>query len=97
MSRDNLNYVEIMRAEQKPDVYAGPNCDEHKARWWIHADGDMDSEHVDRFALSAADFPPGTKVVVTVPCCPLCGSNAELCVDSDCCFDWKEWANGRYS
>lgn len=99
----SIKYREIMRAEQSPDVYDGPNCDQHRARWVGSAEGDMDGdgEISDTIALSAATFPPGTRVAISVPLCPDCGESADVANDQtekcECGFDWKAWANDRYS
>jgi len=95
---EKLDYQEIMWAEQKPDVYAGPNCDEHRARWWIYADGDKQGDWDSRLSLIANGFPPGTKVTVSVPCCPTCKLDAQMCAETGGCdFDWQKWAEDRYS
>lgn len=63
-----------MWATQKPDVYAGDNCTQHRPRWEAGAEGDKGG--VDTcilLTLDAACFPPGTKVVVSEPECPHCG------------------------
>ncbi len=40
--REKMKYQEIMWAEQKVDIYAGPNCNEWKGRWYCYADGDKE-------------------------------------------------------
>jgi hypothetical protein len=90
-----LDYHQIMWAEQKPDFYAGPTCDQQKPGWDCYAEGDMDSESgLEVIELAARTFPPGTKIVVSVPICPECSEQVELC---DCGFDWESWARDQYS
>jgi hypothetical protein len=90
-----LEYEEIMRAELKVDVYDGPNCDQHKKYWNAYAEGDkQDDDFSEDINLSLKQFPPGTKIVVSVPLCPECYLSAELC---DCGFDWKNWVEEQYS
>ena len=96
-----IEMADYMWAEQQPDCYAGETCDQQKARWYFSAVGDKDSSHdSDPIVLDPSNFPPGTKVVVSLPSCPDCGSPimslgtpAEPC---ECGFDWKEWADGMY-
>lgn len=101
-----IEYSGEFYAEMKPDVYGGPNYDEHIPKWDVWAEGDkdgpgpMDAELV----LYAGIWPPGTKVTVEVPCCPKCGLPAsinalELIMNEfcECGFNWKEWATNKYS
>lgn len=99
-----LEYLEVMWAEQKPDVYSGPNCDEHRPDWYGGALGDKGGSEggMDVVELKAEHFPAGTKIVISVPLCPECGDSADLGHFSkdqkcDCGFDWKKWADGEYS
>ena len=101
--RKKLKYREVMWAEQAPDVYDGPNCDQHRPDWRTNEDGsgEVDTGGQDILELAASTFPAGTKVVISVPLCPTCGDSADLghhmggkC---DCGFDWKAWANDEYS
>ena len=86
---------EIMRAELKVDVYAGEKCDEHRKYWNAYATGDMqDEDFSEPIELALEQFPPGTKITITVPCCPDCEEIQETC---DCGFDWKKWAEEQYS
>lgn len=96
---DRLNYQEIAWAERRVDCYDGPNCDQHRALWRAHFDGDMDSEDMYRdLPLDPKQFPAGTKVVIMVPVCPNCDQQVEMCEqDKGCDFDWKAWAEGQYS
>lgn len=95
----DIEYREIMWAEMKPDIYGGDSCDQHVAAWECHAEGDMDAEHgLKEIGLSAATFPPGTKIAISVPCCPDCGLNADFAQKGkcECGFDWKAWTEERY-
>ena len=93
-----MEYTEVMRAEVKPDVYAGENCDQVEPRWEAYADGDMDSDvFYHPIELDCKTFPAGTKVLISVPCCPKCSQSVELCRDDDCDFDWDEWVLSEYS
>ncbi len=96
---NELNYKTIMWAEMKPDVYSGDNCDKiADPRFECFCDGDMSSEHIETITLAASSFPPGTKVLVELPCCPLCEQEVEMCEsDDNCDFDWVEWCHNEYS
>ena len=71
-----MEFREIMRAEQSPDVYDGPTCDGIRPRWIGSADGDKDGPgEVGRdgsVSLAARTFPPGTKLTICAPVCPHC-------------------------
>lgn len=90
-----MEYQDIMWAELKVDVYDGPNCDQHRKYWNAYADGDkQDDNFSENIELNLEHYPPGTKVVVSVPECPKCHETVETC----CCgFDWKNWAEEQYS
>ena len=46
----------------------------------------------------AENFPPGTKIEVSIPICPECDTPAELNeLDCDCGFDWESWTLDIYS
>ena len=86
-----------MRAELKLDCYQGNNCDETEPYWRTYAEGDkegMDSNFKESLELSPEAFPAGTKIIVSIPVCPECEMDCELC---DCGFDWKGWAENKYS
>lgn len=92
----NLNYREIMSAVNKPDVYAGENCDEIKAaEWFGSGEGDKDGDDgiSDELILNVNFFPFGTKISVSVPECPDCGETQETC---NCGFDWKNWLENEF-
>lgn len=92
-------YQEIMWAEMKPDVYSGEHCDEIAPQWETYIDGDMESNTMsDPIILDCKGFPPGAKIVISLPCCPECGYQVELCQQNqDCNFDWENWAKTQYS
>jgi hypothetical protein len=103
---NEIRYQEIMWGEMRPDCYAGKTCDQIKPQWWCYAEGDMqDDTGPDPIRLKAKHFPPGTKVVVSVPICPKCGESADMALDfttgkmgkCDCGFNWEEWARDQYS
>ena len=101
-----IQYSGEFYAEMKPDVYGGPNFDQHIPDWEAWAEGDKDSPGSmgPELVMYAKVWPPGTKITVEVPCCPSCGMPAsinsstmamnEFCI---CGFNWKEWAEDRYS
>lgn len=99
-----LKYYTIMRAEQKPDVYAGRHCNTHKPRWIGSGDGDKDGDtdvgdRKGRILLDPNTFPAGTKIVISVPLCPTCGDDADSAYlkKCSCGFDWKQWADNEYA
>lgn len=98
-----MEYRETMRAKQSPDVYAGPECDQHLPQWVGSAvgDKDVDGEIGPALQLEASTFPPGTIVTIKEPVCPHCrsvpmrdGSDRWSC-DRD--FDWRAWAEETFS
>lgn len=95
---EKLDRHEIMWAEMKPDCYGGDSCDQLIPRWAGFAEGDMDSDvSTDDFVLDPKLFPPGTKISITVPLCPMCHQVPELCQhDEFCNFDWLDWTYGQY-
>lgn len=97
-----IRYNETMRARQIPDIYDGPNCDQHRPRWWGSADGDRDGDDEigDDIELAAKTFPPGTKVIVMEPSCNKCGevpTQIENEWKCGCDFNWKDWAEEEFS
>jgi len=87
----------IMWAEQKPDLYDGPDCNQIRHRFECFCEGDMESEFLDSIDLNASTFPPGTKVIVQIPTCPKCGMDCEMCQADDLCdFDWDSWVADKY-
>lgn len=97
----NVKYIEVMWAEQAPDVYDGPNCDQHRPDWRTNELGSKspDEGGMDVLTLKAEHFPAGTKIVISVPQCPECGDDAQSQHDGKCVcgFDWKGWTNDQYS
>ncbi|MFA5324448.1 MAG: hypothetical protein WC373_17360, partial [Smithella sp.] len=78
-----------------PDIYGGKNCDEHIPQWRVYAEGDMDHDvMLEPLVLRPDAFPPGTQIIISEPFCPDCGMRHNEC----CCgFDWKAWAEEKYS
>lgn len=88
----------FMWAERKTDCYDGEGCDELKPQWSTYCEGDKSGETFDEpLSLDPSQFPPGTKITVSIPVCPKCELNVELCKGSDCSFDWKDWELSEYS
>jgi hypothetical protein len=90
-----MEYREIMWAERKVDVYCGEDCDKWEPEWETSAEGDMGDETMKTpIILDPSTFPPGTKVVISIPLCPECTEDCESC---ECGFDWEAWAENEYS
>ena len=101
---NDIELVETEWFEMKPDVYGGKDFDEHIPMWNGYADGDKQDDTTRQpLVFDPKDYPPGTKIVVKEPVCPKCGEVFENCMvrgcggGNDCDFDWKEWAEDRYS
>jgi len=95
---NDLHYKTFITSEMNPDVYAGDNCDQIRPRWWSYADGDMDGDFINTLEFNCKDFPPGTRVILSLPCCPQCGQDSEMCSEYEGCdFDWKNWTDEEYS
>lgn len=102
-----MEFRETMRAQQAPDVYDGPECNQHRPRWIGAAEGDKDGDGPigETLELAAKTFPPGTKVSVSEPVCPRChevpalmnlpGQSGQW--ECGCDFDWKNWAEEEFS
>jgi hypothetical protein len=100
---------ETMRAEMKPDLYAGLGCDEVAPRWWTYADGDKDGDFEHKpLALAAGLFPPGTTISIQEPVCPKCEETREpnykdgkylpgFKAKCRCGFDWDTWTGAQFS
>lgn len=89
-----MKHHKIMWAEMRPFLYDGPKCDQVRPQWHCEAEGDMDSTEEESIDLDAAVFPPGTKIEISVPCCPKCTQIQECC---DCGFAWDAWRDNEYS
>ncbi|WP_444893426.1 hypothetical protein ACJJIE_02505 [Microbulbifer sp. TRSA001] len=91
-------FHKVMQFEAAPDIYGEPKCDRIEPKWAATSDGEMGVVcGLNSFDLEAKNFPPGTKVVVSVPCCPECGQEVELCRSDDSCdFDWDFWVIDTY-
>lgn len=96
----DVKFREIDRARLEPDVYAGPNFNEHRKRWIVSAPKEGDCSIGDTLTLNVEHFPAGTHVVILVPECPQCHDyTAEDARDDKCLcgFDWKAWALDQYA
>jgi len=94
-----MKYREIMWAERQVDFYAGEKCDREDPTWVTSEQNSRGCEtQKGPLELDPGTFPPGTKLTVSVPICPKCEMDCELCAeDDDCDFDWEEWAAVEYS
>jgi hypothetical protein len=100
---------ETQWAEMSPDIYAGQNCDQVKARFRVWAEGDRGGdEYEDRLGLSPNTFPPGTLITIAEPVCPLCDEPRDPVFPIPrrgplykgpcrCGFDWDAWVQENYS
>ena len=90
-----MDRKDIMWAEIKVDCYDGKECDRHRKYWNAYADGDMQDENISgNLEISLDQYPPGTKVIISIPECPECDETSDTC---SCGFDWKNWAEEQYS
>lgn len=63
------------------------------------------ADFIDILELDAKTFPPGTRVIISVPDCPECFESADFAFDGrtmtmgkcSCGFDWNKWAQNEYS
>lgn len=93
-----MKYQEIMRAERRVDCYGGDTFDQHIPLWRAYCDGDRDSSDLKEVVLGCGHFPAGTIVTVSVPVCPKCHQDADMCTDDEACdFDWRIWAEEQYA
>jgi len=105
MSEKPMKYRETMWATMRPEPQYSARGEHLAPRWQCYADGDKDGEEgLKTLDLAAYTFPPGTKVVVSEPCCPKCGDLREpsfpkltFAVMCNCGFNWGEWAKDQYS
>jgi len=88
-----MEYRTIGRAEMKPNVYGGKDCETHIPQWESYFEGDKESEICDTLDYYSKYFVPGTKIIIMEPVCPECEHIASIC---DCGFDWKTWTEGEY-
>jgi|GEM_PF-3542796 len=104
---DELTCRSIGNAEMKPYLYDGDKCDQVKPQWDSYMDGDMSGESgIEIINYPAVAYPPGTKITISVPCCPKCsepsGINSDASgkyeiSDCTCGFSWKDWTDKQYS
>jgi hypothetical protein len=106
-----MNFRETMTAQQAPDLYSGPNSDQSEPRWRTSTECDKgDGEELDTLKLAARTFPPGTKVSISEPECPNCGSVPTDLGDlpdekggwftswrCECDFDWRAWTANEFA
>ena len=100
-----IEMEEVMWTEQSPDIYGGDSCNQIIPRWKGHCAGDMDGDVSQDLSLIATHFPPGTKVVVSVPLCPECGESSDMALNyrngamknCTCGYDWNQYARDTYS
>lgn len=97
-----MEYTNTMWFEMKPDVYGGEDMNQHIPMWNGYADGDkQDDTSKDPLIFDPKLYPPGTKIVVSEPLCPICNEVYANCIvrsgHNACTFDWKQWAEEQYS
>jgi hypothetical protein len=95
LSKDSLR--EIIWAENKLDCYQGDKCNEKEPYWSVYVDGDHDSDQLnfkESLEFNPEAFPAGTRVVLSIPLCPNCDMDSQLC---ECDFDWNAWGENKYS
>ncbi|WP_347361436.1 hypothetical protein [Vibrio vulnificus] len=98
-----IKYNIISGCEVKAYVYAGDKCDQHEPYLEAWCEGDMDTERSQVLSFNSKRWPVGTKLQVMVPVCPTedCHVDAESQDENgkctECGFDWKNWAEERYS
>jgi len=99
-----MEYQEVDRAVMEPDVYAGPDANEHRPLWTIEVEKEGKEPIGDVLEISASSHPPGTQVIIQEPICPKCGEVYENCMvrgysvgANECDFDWHDWASKEFS
>ena len=96
--KKELEYQVYVWVEMAPYMYGGTGCNEERPQWEVHAEGDMEEEHLQSLTFDAKDYPAGTKIVIKQPCCPECDQIREVCVEvGECLFDWDAWTANKYS
>lgn len=96
------DYMDVLNVDIRVNIYSGPNHDEHKKYWNARAVGDMQDENFSEpeLTINLVDYPPGTKVIVREPLCPLCYDSYQNCMirtgPGACTFDWKAWTEEQY-
>ncbi len=92
-----MEYNAIMWGKLKVSVYEGKRCDEHRLYWNIYSEGNKQDENLnlgETMKLFTENFPPGTKIVISIPVCPKCEDTCENCSWG---FDWYNWVEEEYS
>lgn len=106
-----LNYITDMVFRQEPYCYDGDSCDQQRPRWMTSypKEGDQEDGETLKLEIPARSVPPGTRVVIEIPCCPQCGDRADMCMgtgenadfkewpDCNCGFSWKNWVYDNFS
>lgn len=103
-----VKFTEAQRAEMRPDMYGGKNCDQLVPGWTASAMGEESEDIGHDLSLSARTFPPGTKVIVMEPTCPKCDERREPKFPIPkrgpiyggpcrCGFDWDTWVSEQFS
>lgn len=107
--KDKLEYAERQTFVQAPDCYDGKTCDQLRPRWMTSypKHGKEEDGETLKLEMIAQQYPPGTRVTIEVPCCPVCGDPADMNVDDgtlhrewpkcDCGFSWKKWVRDNFS
>lgn len=75
-----LKYEDRQIFRQEPDCYSGPDCGGHRPRWMTSypKEGDEEDGEVLKLEIDAKSMPPGSRVIIEVPCCPKCGDPADM-------------------
>ena len=92
-----MKYRTIMWGEREINYYGGDTCDQLIPKWRVDVEDDMGQQTINDnypIVMDPSMFPPGTTIMVSVPCCPICDETMETC---SCRFDWDQWAANKYS
>jgi hypothetical protein len=105
----NIHKAECQEFDMEPHMYDGESCDLHRPRWMTSypKHGKEEDGETLEINLPAHRVPPGTRIAILIPCCPICGDPADinepgedekrLWPNCNCGFDWNKWAEGQYS
>lgn len=106
---NNIYFAKRQIFYQEPDCYDGKSCDQLRPRWMTSypKEGKEEDGEILKLEIDAKSMPPGSRVVIEVPCCPKCGDPADTFVDCldkysewpdcECGFSWKNWSIEKYS
>lgn len=104
-----LQYQQADAYWTKTNCYDGKNCNGLRPEWWTSAPKEGDYKHGETLELKidAANLPPGSKVIIEVPCCPKCGLQADAVTDPrknykawpncECGFSWRKFCHDNFS